>query len=259
MPIILPIPIRILRPDRLPADVRRALHANFYTWLAAGDPAAAQEVHETFANKPFALSTLVEQDGEFYFRVALLQDELWEPFWQGMLAVGHVNLMGQKLPIQEGWLTREQATYAQLAAAARPATQIDFEFLTPTSFRAGKLHYPLPEPRSIFRSLLARWNAFAPGPLLMDDEHLIQVVEQHVCVRRLDIRTQLIDFGKGNRGKQVGFIGQVSLQIVQPGLVLPEDILRLNALADYAYFCGVGHKTTHGMGQTRRVNERTEL
>ena len=28
----------------------------------------------------------------------------------------------------------------------------------------------------------------------------------------------------------------------------------LNALADYAFFCGTGHKTTQGMGQTRRLD-----
>lgn len=258
MPTILPIPIQVNRPDRLPADARRALHANFFTWLSAGDPAVAQAVHETFATKPFALSTLSEQGGEFVFRVSLLDDELWDPFWAGMLEVGHVNLLGQRLPIQEGWLTREFRPYAVLAAEAQAATEFRFRFLTPTSFRTGKLHYPLPEPRSIFRSLLVRWNAFAPPELWMDEEKILALVEEHLGISRHAIRTEIIDFGKENKGKQIGFVGRVTLRFRAPHLVLEEDLRRLNALADYAHFCGIGHKTTHGMGQTRREPGRKQ-
>lgn len=252
MPTILPLPIQVSQPDRLPADARRALHANFFTWLSAGDPAVAEAVHSIFGAKPFALSALSERDGEFVFRVALLDDTLWEPFWAGMLEVGHVNLLGQRLPIQEGWLTREYRPYPQLAAEARPEREIQFRFLTPTSFRHGKLHYPLPDPRTIFRSLLARWNAFAPQPLRMDEEELLNVIVGHVGISRHHIRTTLIDFGKGNKGKQVGFTGMVTMRIQRAHLLSEEALLRLNTLADYAHFCGVGHKTTHGMGQTRR-------
>jgi len=188
MPIALPIPIQVERPDRLPADARRALHANFFTWLAAGDPAVAEQLHDSSNVKPFTLSTLTERGGEFVFRVVLLDDALWEPFWNGMLQVGYINLLGQHLPIQEGWLTREHRPYPQLAAEARPEREFRFRFLTPTSFRTGKLQYPLPEPRNIFQSLLFRWNALAPEPLRMDQERILDIVVEHVGIGRHKIR-----------------------------------------------------------------------
>ena len=77
-----------------------------------------------------------------------------------------------------------------------------------------------------------------------------KVVCRFFCLAK--IQTQLIDFGHGNKGKQVGFVGRVTLRILRARQLLQVDILRLNALANYAHFCGVGHRTTHGMGQTRR-------
>jgi hypothetical protein len=39
---------------------------------------------------------------------------------------------------------------------------------------------------------------------------------------------------------------------VAAGKIGDEWVRRLNLLADYAAFCGTGHKTAHGMGQTQR-------
>jgi CRISPR-associated endoribonuclease Cas6 len=52
------------------------------------------------------------------------------------------------------------------------------------------------------------------------------------------------------RSPQVGFVGQVTY-----GLMAENEAARcqLNALADFAFYAGVGIKTTMGMGQTRRV------
>ena len=48
-------------------------------------------------------------------------------------------------------------------------------------------------------------------------------------------------------------LGRVSYRVVRAHLLGDEMIRRLNALADYAFYCGTGHHTTRGMGQTRRV------
>ena len=49
---------------------------------------------------------------------------------------------------------------------------------------------------------------------------------------------------------QVGFVGRVTYR-----LMAEDDAARcqLNALADLAFYSGVGMKTTMGMGQSRRV------
>jgi len=62
------------------------------------------------------------------------------------------------------------------------------------------------------------------------------------------IHTRMVDFGSY---KLLGFVGNVRY-------LLPEDmheILRrtINCLADYAFYAGVGYRTTMGMGVCRRA------
>ena len=111
------------------------------------------------------------------------------------------------------------------------------------------MHYPLPDPHALFQSYLNRWNAFAP-PSLQITVGLSDVVDAHVALARHRIQTELVDFG---RGRLVGFVGDVNFQVLQPRRLGGDILGTLNALTDYAYFCGTGHKTTVGMGQTRRV------
>lgn len=61
------------------------------------------------------------------------------------------------------------------------------------------------------------------------------------------IQTELIKTKKVNL---VGFTGHITYQIAHKA---PDDlVLQMNLLADYAFFCGTGRKTTVGMGQTIR-------
>ncbi|RLC53742.1 MAG: hypothetical protein DRI80_19840, partial [Chloroflexota bacterium] len=79
---------------------------------------------------------------------------------------------------------------------------------------------------------------------------LLDIVAAHVAVGRYDLRTEMVDLG-GNR-KVVGFVGTVQYNILRAGVIGEEWVRRLNLLADYAAFCGTGHKTAQGMGQTER-------
>ena len=58
------------------------------------------------------------------------------------------------------------------------------------------------------------------------------------------------------RSPQVGFVGQVTC-----GLMAENEAARcqLNALADFAFYAGVGMKTAMGMGMVRRIaTDRSE-
>jgi CRISPR-associated endoribonuclease Cas6 len=75
-----------------------------------------------------------------------------------------------------------------------------------------------------------------------------------VAVSRYDLRTEMVDLGD-NR-KAVGFVGRVQFNVVRARMIGDEWVRRLNLLADYATFCGTGHKTAHGMGHTERDREK---
>lgn len=252
MPYSLTIPLDAAGAS-LPANPVRALHATLMNWLELGDPAVARAVHDHMQPKPFTLSSLYPHgEGRLAFRITLLRDDLWAILGAGTTAAHEVNVVGHLLPIVHERIEIDHRPYEALVAEAGRETRLTLRFLSPTSFKAGPMHYPLPDPHAVFRSYLSRWNAFAPRPLQINVS-LLDVVDAHVAVARYRTQTEIVDLGPG---RLVGFVGTVSYQVLRSRL-LGDDVMRsLNVLADYARFCGTGHKTTQGLGQTHRLPTR---
>ncbi|HHS98464.1 MAG TPA: CRISPR system precrRNA processing endoribonuclease RAMP protein Cas6 [Chloroflexi bacterium] len=245
--LMFPIPEGAMHTPPFPG---RAFHALFYQWLALGDYTLSTRVHDTPGPRPFTVSPLYRVDGRPVFRFTLLDDDLWPALRAGIGLTPTVEVMGQPLVLPPDGPQVEHRSYADLKAAAGTATRIRLRFLSPTSFRSREMHFPLPDPLLVYQSWLSRWNTFAPEDLRINVA-LLDVVAAHVAVGRYNLRTEMVDLG-GNR-KAVGFVGWVEYRILRPHLPGEEWIRYLNLLADYAAYCGTGHKTAQGMGQTRRV------
>lgn len=74
-----------------------------------------------------------------------------------------------------------------------------------------------------------------------------------MTLSRYKLQTRILHF---INYQEVGFEGECSFEITDD---TDEERLKwLNTLADFAFYCGTGAKTTMGMGQTRRIkpNER---
>lgn len=236
------------RGQALPENAIPALHATFFQWLERGDADIARRVHAVSDPKPYTVSPLIVADDGARFRITLLDDALWDTLRSGIESKPTVRVLWATLPLV-GAPAIEQRTYAQIAHAARDDTAIVLRFDSPTSFKSQGMHYPLPDPVLVFESYRARWNAFAPEPLRIAEEWAAWL-RAAVAVARADIVTQSMPF---KDYQQIGFVGTVEYAVVERAPD-QEGIAPLNALADYAYFCGTGHKTTQGCGQTRRVS-----
>jgi CRISPR-associated endoribonuclease Cas6 len=234
----------------LPQYPGRALHGLFYQWLALGDYTLATDVHDDDGARPFTVAYLSRNNGHGRLRFTVLYDELWPALEQGLAKTPTVEVLNQPLTLPESGPRVYQKTYAALVDDAELDKRIALRFHSPTSFRSGGMHVPLPEPRRVFQSWLLRWNDFAP------EEHkiniaILYIVEAHVAVSRYNLRTRLADWGR-NR-KVVGFVGEVQFYVLRAHKIGEDWLRKLNVLADYAPFCGTGHKTTQGLGQTERV------
>jgi len=237
-------------PAQLPNTCGRALHAQFFSWLQHGDGLLADHVHDEVEPRPFTLSPLRPlKNGHLQFHLNLLDDPLWEPLWAGMAQSGRVELVNNSFRLVQDELKVCRRTYEQVATEAEGGTLIRLRFLSPTAFRSNDMNYPLPDPVKIYQSWLARWNQFAP-PDLRYNISLLDVVQAHVAPSYLRIGSEVLGFGNY---KLIGFHGLVSLRIMRPRLLGTEVLRRLNALADYATYCGTGHRTSMGMGQTERM------
>jgi len=236
--------------DPPPTDPYRALYANLLRWIGEADLDLVATLHDRPVRKPFTLSAMEQaRDGNWRWRVTLLQDDLWEPLWAGVRAVGVLDLNGHIWPVRWPDAQVIHRSYEFLLTGVQHTDRIEVRFLSPTTFRASDLDCPLPEPGAVFQSWLSRWNDFAPPHRRISTE-LLDIVRTNVAISSHRLWTEQHDLG---RGRLVGFVGEVTFAITKARQLNQALVWQLNALADYAEFCGTGRKTAHGMGQTRRI------
>jgi CRISPR-associated endoribonuclease Cas6 len=252
MPYTITLPLVADSDASFPNAPHRALQGTLYAWLKQGDPDLAGYVHELPGLKPFTVTPLSRRNGQPCYRFTLLDDTLWPPLEAALADGAQVEIVNQRWPVAQEGRQVEHCSYADLVASAGTETSLTFRFVSPTSFRSQDMHYPLPDPMMAFQSWLLRWNAFAPEDLRLN-VNTLDLVAAHVAIARFRLETRAVTF---DRYTQIGFVGTVTYRIIKSRLLGGELIRRLNVLADYAPFCGTGHKTTQGMGQTRRLYPR---
>jgi len=250
-----------------------ALQGMFLHLMEQVDPAVSARLHNDNRYRPYTLSPLgigerghgfqgfrMARDRELkagtpcYVRVTFLEDGLFPTFSRFFLASPNPTLrLGRtEFIVTEVLATPESdnewssyVSYEQLIArnAQRRDRQIVLRFVTPTSFRARDVDLPLPLPRLVFQSYYKRFQEFSDFPFLPD---FIESVERHTGIARMDrMRTDTI---RTNKTILNGFVGEVTFVISQKAP--PDLVTQMHLLADFAFFCGTGKKTTVGMGQT---------
>lgn len=142
-----------------------------------------------------------------------------------------------------------QVTYddlyrATLQTGARGRPQVTLEFSSPTAFRSQGRTHVFPLPHLVFGSLMTRWNAYAHLPL---DPDFLGTLDAYIDIDRYRLNTQMQDFGRYQL--QIGFVGPCAYGARKGA---PDDVVwGMRLLTQFAFFAGVGYRTTMGMGQVR--------
>lgn len=164
-------------------------------------------------------------------------------------------------------------TYAELVERARTCNptasttrNISLEFRSPTALsngqRAwGKQMYLFPDHERVFSGLARAWNYWAPVQYALDLQALQGYIREWVTVTHYELRTQTVHF---DCATQEGFTGKCTYafmdaprestyryaqaKVVGAGLTSGQA---LHLLSSFAFYAGVGYKTTMGMGQVR--------
>jgi len=237
----------------------------FLSLVRESSPRLADELHNSDLPRPFTVSTLrgklkragrnwkVVDSGEYSLRFTFLREDLFAHFMDGALkAAGKpLRLESATFHISEVALHPRESlfcghqSYEELMAESWSARKIALQFLSPTTFRSGgKRNVLFPEASLVFGSYLARWQHYSP---ISVNEATLKALP-HILVARYRLTTRILDF---NAYQETGFEGQCTFELPA---ALDEDLARsINALADFAFYCGTGAKTTMGMGQTRRI------
>ena len=250
-------------------------HAAFLSILRKSNPEVAEAVHAQAAQKPFTVSPLIgkmQKRGnichiragtECRLRFTFLDDELFQHFGKAFLtltmppirlgeAVFQVRQMVSHATEERSWSKSE--TYAELVESAKTDTQMSFRFYSPTAFR--KMTPRGQKTRNdayidlvrCYQSWINKWNAFAPMEL--NKSEILDFINAYGQVTSVRTKSQALNFG---RHIEVGWVGACAC-VFYPEDSLDTELLRaVNCLADFAFYCGTGYKTTMGMGQTRRI------
>lgn len=238
-----------------------ALHAWFLDQVRQSNPDLSAYLHDGESEKPFTMSRLEGitvgvsgapqlQAGQSYrWYVSALSKPVvqWMAAWlQSPPAL--LELRGMPLKIVNWAIAHPATTYAKLLAIDCPAAPtVALTFTSPTSFRRKGHHLPLPMPTNVFHSYLRRWNDFSGNPY--DPEDYLAWVDETVLILRHHLRSMKVVAGK--QGAITGFVGAVEFGLARPQAADPDYKRLFVALGQLAPYCGRGHKTTFGLGQTR--------
>lgn len=253
----------------LPFHVGRAVHAAVLAQLAGVDAALVTALHTGDGPKPLTCSDLmggrtapegrVLKPGEgCALRVTGLTAPLVHALERTLLAqpLATWRLADQPLRVVQtvcdasvdGWsgrTTYEALAAAQLTRMEHPDRQVTLDFYTPTTFKSGGMHVPVPLPGLLFGNLVDRWNAFSS--IVLSPE-VRRFGEEMVAISRYKLESRSVALKEG--AQRVGGVGRVTYR------ALGGDRYWLGVmqmLADFAFYSGAGAATTTGLGQVRRA------
>ena len=247
--------------DYLYAQYTIGLHAWFLDRVREIDPKLSAYLHDGESEKPFTISGLhgellpkgrdfqLQADRTYRWYVTALSQPVvqWLAQWIKVLPE-EINLRNAPLKIRSVGIAQPPTTYAELFQSSQSKTgTLALSFVTLTSFRRKGHHFPLPLPTNVFHSYLRRWNDFSGMPF--EQDIFLDWVDNCVLINRHRLESGKVLAGK--KGSVTGFTGAIEYSLSKSASSQPEFEQLFFALAQLAPYCGTGHKTTFGLGQTR--------
>ena len=239
------------------------LHAWFLHQVQDSNPKLSAYLHDGQSEKAFAISPLngklepkaqnliAKADNIYTWSISALSKPVCD--WLKNWCDRHPSILDHyagNFAITQISINQPPTTYNNLwSDSSNPEPRFTLAFLTPTCFRSKNHHLPLPIPSNIFHSYLRRWNDFAPEAF--PQEEFLAWIEQVVYITNYDLDCTKVAVAK--QGYVTGFTGTVEFAADLKASQNSDFERLLSALIKLAAYCGTGHKTTFGLGQTRLI------
>jgi CRISPR-associated endoribonuclease Cas6 len=244
------------RPLLLTAVTAAQLHGFlFRTILPAANSNETTWLHEHPSPKPFALAPVTDKSGQLMsVRLVAFTERAAALLRAGSAwAQAAPPLRLADYDVQVTAVMEDKTRPFVNLLNARAYNSMTLHFLTPTAFKQGPRRLHLPVPVNVFDRPAAIWRMYAPPAIQLPSDWLdwceanVYVLEHHIHTTKQAINA---------RGTFAGFVGKVQFISADAD----ETYLRLwQGLGRLASYCGVGSKTTMGMGVvawSRRASER---
>jgi CRISPR-associated endoribonuclease Cas6 len=274
-----------LRPLHAAAAVPhlgRAAHALLLDAVHRFDPALAETIHSGSDLRPFTASDLIgysrknglQPESTCALRLTTLTAAVTQALLASiedkeLLGVGAEIRLGEivlrveaidtgNAPSQEAaadnrhhpWAAStnyEELSAPWLLGKRQPDRHAALQFASPTTFKSGGRHVPVPLPQWVFGSLLEKWNAFAP---IAFPPEVRRYAEECLVLSAFQLKSYPVRIKEG--GLRVGAVGigrYATTNFDRYWMSL------IQLLADFAIFAGVGAGAGMGLGQCRRAKD----
>ncbi len=269
------VKLRAMNDGRLPLATGEYGYAAFLSLIRKVAPDLAQALHNAGTRQPFTVSPLqgrmrwcrgrwqVRTGADCWMRFTILDPALYTAFsryfaeaqtFDLKITLDAVNFAVEEVTTTQGkW--SGYATFKQLLTEASDDPEIPLRFHSLTAFSLGDLSgvgprmAMFPEAELVFGSLLTKWNTFAD--ILLEPQPLRELMkDQCILVKRYRLESRVWQF---QRHLQPGFVGYCVYEVKG---ATAEQRRYFNTLADFAFYAGVGYRTTMGMGQCRRIADK---
>ncbi|KHG41266.1 MAG: CRISPR-associated endoribonuclease Cas6 [Aphanizomenon flos-aquae KM1D3_PB] len=235
------------------------LHAWFLDQVRQINPTLSAYLHDSESEKPFSISALegqllptgkqlqLQANYRYRWQINAISQPVVQFLSQWLTQPPTtLKLRDACLQVKQISIVNPPTTYNQLLQSSINHRNINLSFISPTSFRRKGHHFPLPVPFNLFHSYLRRWNDFSGMPI--EQEAFLEWIDENVIIHKHCLESVKVAAGK--RGSVTGFTGAISLGLTKTALDNPEFTQLFDALVQLAPYCGTGHKTTFGLGQT---------
>jgi len=256
----------------LPACTGNYIHGFMFNFLSTFEGINTTEMHEDKGASSFTVSPinghfekvgkasiLLKQGLKFWFRITVYDVGFSEKVMSEFMKIKDRDIIiaESKFSVLDIILDNSEHEWAGTSNYSRiyrkyvidqkdVLKKINLRFDTPTTFSAGKHNLILPLPETVFNNLLEKWIRYGEVPFSKIE--FLKWVGENIVVSRYDLRTRMWDFKKY---KYVGFVGNVEFLDVSSSDSLYRCLW--NVLADFAFYAGIGAKTTMGMGMVKRT------
>jgi len=233
--------------------------------LSSSDSKLTEWLHTASDLRPYTASSLmgkfrktgmshtINQGNSYLVRYTFLNTDIFTAFLDSVLKEHEKVQRLENASFQIGRVIMDSAenplcghtTFQRLFEDASSGREITLRFLSPTVFRSGgKRNIIIPNAILVFKSYLMHWQKFSNMSMKSD----LEGVMHNLRISRYHLQTKILHFPDY---REIGFVGDCVFEL--PRNISDEEAGCLNALADFAFYCGTGAKTAMGMGQTRRI------
>ena len=237
------------------------LHAWLLQQIQTFDAELSAYMHDSGVEKPFSITGLngqfvshsqsltLQADKRYRWRVNGLSKSVVQGLakWLRQLPK-EIDLKNAPLAIESVQLAQPATTYGKLLWQGKNSKgSVELSFVSPTSFKRKGHHLPLPWPTNVFHSYLRRWNNFAKKQV--DPTDFLDWIDRYVVITRHQLESLKVAAGK--QGSVTGFVGAIAYTLDRQAAERPDFQALFYALTQLAPYCGTGHKTTFGLGETQ--------